>query len=48
VVEVGHRSGLTAEIVSGVAAGEIVIPHPTNDIEDGTEVMVRDGSGSPR
>ena len=41
VVEVGHRSGLTAEIVSGLTAGERVIPHPSNEIEDGTEVTVR-------
>lgn len=42
VVEVGHRSGLTAEIVSGISEGERVITHPSNDLEDGTEVMVRE------
>jgi HlyD family secretion protein len=41
VVEVGHRSGLTAEILSGLAVGEQVIPHPSNDIEDGTEVILQ-------
>jgi HlyD family secretion protein len=40
-VEVGHRSGLMAEVISGLAAGEKVIPHPSNDLEDGTEVTVR-------
>ena len=40
-VEVGHRSGLTAEIVSGLDEGQRVITHPSNDIEDGTEVTIR-------
>jgi HlyD family secretion protein len=40
-VEVGHRSGLTAEIVSGLNEGQRVITHPSNDIEDGTEVTIR-------
>jgi HlyD family secretion protein len=43
VVEVGHRSGLTAEVVSGLNAGEPLITHPSNDIDDGTEVTVRNG-----
>jgi HlyD family secretion protein len=41
VVEVGHRSGLTAEMVSGLTEGERIINHPSNDIEDGKEVMVQ-------
>jgi HlyD family secretion protein len=41
-VEVGHRSGLTAEIVSGLDEDERVITHPSNDIEDGTEVTIRE------
>ncbi|MEX2303239.1 MAG: HlyD family efflux transporter periplasmic adaptor subunit [Bryobacterales bacterium] len=41
-VEVGHRSGLTAEIVSGLDEGQRVITHPSNDIEDGTEVTIRE------
>jgi HlyD family secretion protein len=40
-VEVGKRSGLTAQIISGLSEGERVINHPSNDIEDGTEVTVR-------
>ena len=47
LVEVGHRSGLTAEIVSGLSESERVITHPSNDIEDGTEVTVR-GEAGPR
>jgi HlyD family secretion protein len=42
VVEVGHRSGLTAEIVSGLDEGQRVITHPSNDIDDGTEVTIRE------
>jgi HlyD family secretion protein len=42
-VEVGHRSGLTAEVVSGLNEGDRVITHPGNDLKEGTEVTVRDG-----
>jgi HlyD family secretion protein len=48
VVEVGHRSGLTAEIVSGLTASERVIPHPGNEIEDGTELTVRSEAGGAK
>jgi len=37
-VEVGQRSGLRAEIVSGLDAGETLIVHPGSSIEDGTAV----------
>ncbi len=40
-VELGHRSGLSAEVVSGVEAGETVITHPSDTIEDGTHVRLR-------
>jgi HlyD family secretion protein len=40
-VEIGHRSGLTAEILSGLEEGEAVIPHPDDSIEDGTLVERR-------
>lgn len=41
VVEVGHRSGLTAEILSGLKEGEIVITHPDDSIDDSTRVKPR-------
>jgi HlyD family secretion protein len=40
-VEVGHRSGLTAEILSGLKAGERVITHPSDAIGNGVRVRVR-------
>ena len=40
-VGIGHRSGLTAEIVSGLTEGESVITHPDEAIEDGSRVRLR-------
>ena len=40
-VEVGHRNGLVAQIVSGVEEGGVVITHPSDQIEDGTRVRKR-------
>ncbi len=40
-VQVGHRTGLTAEIVSGLSEGEEVIAHPDDSINDGTRVKPR-------
>lgn len=40
-VETGHRNGLSAEILSGIAQGEPVIAHPDEAIRDGTRVKVR-------
>jgi len=40
-VVVGHRNGLTAEIVSGLSEGELVIIHPDESIKDGTHVRLR-------
>jgi HlyD family secretion protein len=42
-VEVGHRNGLRAEIVSGLAAGERVILHPSDAVADGVRVEERGG-----
>ncbi len=39
-VEVGYRGTLEAEIVRGVNAGEQVVRHPSNDLEDGRRVLV--------
>jgi HlyD family secretion protein len=40
-VEVGHRSGLMAEILSGLSQGERVIAHPSNEIEQGTPLQLQ-------
>ena len=40
-VEIGNRTGLVAEIVSGISEGEMVITHPDESIEDGTRVRPR-------
>jgi HlyD family secretion protein len=39
-VEVGHRNGLVAEILDGLRAGDRVITHPDDRIEDGVRVQV--------
>lgn len=40
-VEIGRRTGLAAEIRSGLSAGEIVITHPDDAITDGARVRKR-------
>jgi HlyD family secretion protein len=40
-VIVGHRNGLVAEIVSGIADKEMVITHPDELIKDGSRVRLR-------
>ena len=40
-VEIGRRSGLTAQILSGVEAGELVITHPDESVEAGVRVSRR-------
>ncbi|MBN2370851.1 MAG: HlyD family efflux transporter periplasmic adaptor subunit [Vicinamibacteria bacterium] len=37
-VEVGRRNGLEAQILSGVEAGEKVVIHPSDSLEDGARV----------
>ncbi len=39
-VEVGHRTGLIAEILSGLEAGEVVVAHPDETVEDGFAVKI--------
>jgi HlyD family secretion protein len=41
-VGLGHRNGLMAEITGGLQAGERVITHPDDRIEDGVRVQVHD------
>jgi len=40
-VGVGHRGALEVEIVDGLRAGEVVIRHPSNDVDDGVRVRSR-------
>ena len=40
-VEVGHRNGLSAEILSGLKEGEMIVAHPDDQIKDGARVKVR-------
>jgi HlyD family secretion protein len=40
-VKLGHAGPLETEILEGLAAGERVLLHPSNDIADGTRIRVR-------
>jgi HlyD family secretion protein len=46
-VEVGKRNGRSAEVRSGVSAGDSVIVYPSEQIVEGTRVRVRAGSAVP-
>lgn len=39
-VQIGHRSGVAAEVLSGLRPGELVIQHPDETVEDGKAVTV--------
>jgi HlyD family secretion protein len=41
IVEVGHMNASQAEILSGVAAGDKIIVHPSDLIADGTRIELR-------
>ena len=43
-VEVGRRSGLQAQIVARLKAGETVVVHPGDDLADGVAVQPRTGA----
>ena len=40
-IQVGHRNGLAAEIISGISGGETVIIYPDESIRDGVSVRIR-------
>lgn len=40
-VQIGHRNGFTAEVLSGLGEGEMVITHPDESIKDGSRVKPR-------
>ncbi len=42
VVEIGQRNEREAQVVSGLAAGDAVIVYPSDQIEDGAEVIPRE------
>jgi HlyD family secretion protein len=42
-VKAGHRNGLTAEVLSGIAEGEEVIIHPDDTVRDGIRIRARQG-----
>lgn len=44
-IEVGHRNLIEAEVSRGLAAGERVIRYPSNEVEDGVRVRLRDQPG---
>jgi HlyD family secretion protein len=41
-VEVGHRNAFDAEVLGGLDAGDWVVLHPTDRVEDGVRVLVRE------
>jgi HlyD family secretion protein len=41
IVEIGHRNGLAAEIISGLMEGEKVVAYPDDAINDGTRIKQR-------
>src|SRR5512143_62931 len=41
IVQVGHRNPFEVEITGGVAAGDLVIRHPTDKLADGVRVAAR-------
>ncbi len=41
IVEIGRQNGLEAEVLAGLAAGDQVVIHPSDQIEDGIHVRQR-------
>jgi len=43
-VQVGQKTGLAAQIVEGLSAGDRVIIHPGDRVSNGVDIVVRPGS----
>jgi HlyD family secretion protein len=41
IIKVGRQNGLEAELLDGLAEGDQVVLHPSDQIEDGVEVRPR-------
>jgi HlyD family secretion protein len=41
IVKTGRQNGLEAEILDGLAEGDLVVLHPSDRIEDGVQVRQR-------
>jgi len=41
LVEIGHQTGQEAEVLSGLAEGEVVVLHPPDALADGVRVKPR-------
>jgi HlyD family secretion protein len=42
LIQVGHRNNRTAEVVSGLSAGDRVVLHPSDRVTDGARVAERE------
>jgi HlyD family secretion protein len=40
-IELGRRNGLEAQVISGLEAGQEVVVHPADTLEDGSRVVSR-------
>ncbi|MGB5441689.1 MAG: HlyD family efflux transporter periplasmic adaptor subunit [Gammaproteobacteria bacterium] len=40
-VSIGQRNGLSAQVLEGLVAGDVVVNHPGDDVEDGVRIKVR-------
>ena len=45
-VSTGQRNGLSVQILDGIKAGDLVLDHPTDAIEDGTRATAKPLPGS--
>jgi HlyD family secretion protein len=41
VVDIGHRSGIEAEVKAGLSEGTVVVVHPSDTLADGARVELR-------
>jgi HlyD family secretion protein len=45
-VTINHNSGIYAEVIDGVSAGDQVIVHPPDLVADGVKIRARDADGA--